>query len=480
VSDNFTAGEIKTAGETICYGATPGVIGSQTNAAGCDNSITYEWRHNGTTIDHTNAATYQPAASYSTVPGAHTFTRWAKDGACSTTPVQSTGQWVLTVNALPTVSGPTAAARCGAGTVTLSATASSSATIDWYSAAAGGNIVTGGTGTTSFTTPLINSSTTYYAQARNTNTSCVSAARTAVVATVNTVPDIAFVSPPAGLCTGSQATLTVNDKNNAGGSYCFTYECAACVHNPYLTGNDAPAAAACHWYSECVYGTANTFTVDAYDAGTLTVRAKAKTVFGCEDSTTDLTLPVAVACTYTGCTTPTLTLGTVGFTSSTTYSRNGLTISSPVTATYCNTRSYTNFNGGSSGAYKADCAANYYDAAYGNWFSWCLVKQYASKLCPRPWRVPTLEDHCLIVSGSTGDCGAKSSSDIRNGIGYRYTGYATTASCYNGDSYGCYWSSTVVDPNTPQKAYWLWFDKDNVEPTSKPGLERGAVVRCVQ
>jgi uncharacterized protein (TIGR02145 family) len=93
----FTPGAILTTGETICYGATPGVIGNNTAAVGGNSVITYEWRRNNTVISGATASSYTPAASYSQTDGAQTFTRWAKDGACSTTLVQSTGQWILTV-----------------------------------------------------------------------------------------------------------------------------------------------------------------------------------------------------------------------------------------------------------------------------------------------------------------------------------------------------------------------------------------------
>ena len=53
--------------------------------------------------------------------------------------------------------------RCGAGVVTLQASADAGI-INWYSVATGGNIE--GTGT-SFTTPIISQSTTYYAEAQN-------------------------------------------------------------------------------------------------------------------------------------------------------------------------------------------------------------------------------------------------------------------------------------------------------------------------
>jgi len=75
--------------------------------------------------------------------------------------------------------------RMLAGTVSLSATPPSGSTVDWYANSIGGNVLSGGLGVTTYTTPSISSTTTYYAQARNTTSGCVSSSRTAVVATVN-------------------------------------------------------------------------------------------------------------------------------------------------------------------------------------------------------------------------------------------------------------------------------------------------------
>jgi hypothetical protein len=73
----------------------------------------------------------------------------------------------------------TPASRCDAGSVTLSASGSS--TINWYTVATGGAPV--GTGL-SFTTPVLNNTTTYYAEAFN---GC-SSVRSPVLATVNNTP----------------------------------------------------------------------------------------------------------------------------------------------------------------------------------------------------------------------------------------------------------------------------------------------------
>lgn len=80
---------------------------------------------------------------------------------------------------MPTITAATPGSRAGEGTVNLGAT-SSAGTINWYTAATGGPSI--GTGT-SFTTPVISTTTTFYVDA--TNSGCTTATRTAIVATVN-------------------------------------------------------------------------------------------------------------------------------------------------------------------------------------------------------------------------------------------------------------------------------------------------------
>jgi hypothetical protein len=75
--------------------------------------------------------------------------------------------------------------RTNAGVVSLSATTGTGITADWYANSTGGNVLSGGSGTLSYTTPSISTTTTYYVQSRNISTGCVSSSRTAVVATVN-------------------------------------------------------------------------------------------------------------------------------------------------------------------------------------------------------------------------------------------------------------------------------------------------------
>ncbi|MFV0289612.1 MAG: hypothetical protein ACK5IJ_01740, partial [Mangrovibacterium sp.] len=82
-----------------------------------------------------------------------------------------------TVVISPTITGVTSTARGGSGSVTVSATASAGATIDWYSVAIGGKAFL--KDTTSFS-PTVSKSMIYYVEARNTTTECTSAERTPV------------------------------------------------------------------------------------------------------------------------------------------------------------------------------------------------------------------------------------------------------------------------------------------------------------
>lgn len=93
----------------------------------------------------------------------------------------------ITVNALPTISGSNGNSRCGTGTMTIDATASSGS-IEWFAATSGGSSLGSSSSGASWTTPSISSTTIYYAEADNGT--CVSASRTAVTATINANPTI--------------------------------------------------------------------------------------------------------------------------------------------------------------------------------------------------------------------------------------------------------------------------------------------------
>ncbi len=117
-----------------------------------------------------------------------------------------TSSVTLTFGTTPSITGTTEDSRCGPGTVTLGATASAG-TLDWYTVPAGGTSI--GTGT-SFVTPSITTTTTYYVEASLNG--CTSA-RTAVIATINPIPVITDTTPDSRCGPG---TLTLGALADSG------------------------------------------------------------------------------------------------------------------------------------------------------------------------------------------------------------------------------------------------------------------------
>lgn len=99
---------------------------------------------------------------------------------------------------------------CGTSSAAITATPVYGEFIDWYATATGGTALA--TNTTTFATPVISTTTTYYAQARNTK-GFVSAARTAVTALVYNTPVISSFSPAAADL-GTTVIITGTNFNN--------------------------------------------------------------------------------------------------------------------------------------------------------------------------------------------------------------------------------------------------------------------------
>jgi hypothetical protein len=95
--------------------------------------------------------------------------------------------------------------RCGTGTVSLSAVMANADTMNWYTAPTGGTAI--GTGS-SFVTPSISATTTYYVEAKNNICSSV---RTAVVANVATPPALTLSSNAATICESLSTDLITID-----------------------------------------------------------------------------------------------------------------------------------------------------------------------------------------------------------------------------------------------------------------------------
>lgn len=98
------------------------------------------------------------------------------------------------------ITNTTPGSRCGTGSVTLSATGTGTS-YKWYTAVTGGTAVFTGN---PFNTPSISANTTYYVSA--TNSGGCESSRTAVIATVNLVPQV-NLGPNVLICPGNSTTL---------------------------------------------------------------------------------------------------------------------------------------------------------------------------------------------------------------------------------------------------------------------------------
>ncbi len=115
-----------------------------------------------------------------TVNSTTTFYVVGINSGCSTTPVAVTATVVPT----PTFASTTPASKCDSGILTLSVAPNpSTATVNWYDQSVFGTSL--GSGTT-FTTPFLTNTTTYYAEVSNNG--CTNSIRSALNATINPLP----------------------------------------------------------------------------------------------------------------------------------------------------------------------------------------------------------------------------------------------------------------------------------------------------
>ena len=128
----------------------------------------------------------------------------------ATTASGCTGSATVNLTVTPAAPTATGGSTCGPGTVTLTASGGTPAggTYNWYVLSSGG-VASQSSTATSFTTPSISSTTTYYV---SYTSSGVESNRTAVTATVNPVPSSTFTATsPVGIGVSSTITYTGGD-----------------------------------------------------------------------------------------------------------------------------------------------------------------------------------------------------------------------------------------------------------------------------
>ncbi|WP_297868830.1 GEVED domain-containing protein, partial [uncultured Flavobacterium sp.] len=142
----------------VCSGAATNVaVTGQTSGV---LGISLQWYASTNNVDFTPVAdaTAATLATAALTEGTYFYCTVT----CATSGLSANSNTVFVEVYNPAITATTDAARCGTGTVTLGAEANASATINWYAAETGGASL--GTGTT-FTTPSIATTTTFYAEA---------------------------------------------------------------------------------------------------------------------------------------------------------------------------------------------------------------------------------------------------------------------------------------------------------------------------
>jgi hypothetical protein len=189
-------GSVTPSSSVICSNSTTSltVLGHSSGASiqwqeSDDNGVTDAWA-SVVGGSNANSTTYTTAALTTTK-----YFRAALTGGptgCAGTTYSTSAQISVNTISVPTITASSGAARCGNGTLSISATASAG-TIEWFDALnSGTSLGTSNSGAT-WTTPSTSVTTSYYAEA--VNGSCRSASRTAVSVTIaNPSPTVAVAS----------------------------------------------------------------------------------------------------------------------------------------------------------------------------------------------------------------------------------------------------------------------------------------------
>lgn len=135
-----------------------------------------------------------------------------------------------TINNIPNAPGTSGAARCGNGSVTVTATGGSNGQYRWYPQPSGGPPISGETGN-SYSTPALGSSTTYYVAINN---GTCEGERSEVQAVINAIPDppLINVDGSTNICIGDNITLS-------GPSGFSTYQWSTGDYTQAITVTDA-------------------------------------------------------------------------------------------------------------------------------------------------------------------------------------------------------------------------------------------------
>lgn len=196
----------------------------------------------------------------------------------------------LVVNPQPAVPSVTSANRCGAGTLTLSATRGANATeCRWYETASSENVLSN----ENRYQVSLSETTTYYVSSYNISTNCESG-RVPVLATINAVPAAPVIGNQAR-CGSGVVTLTAEVDDNA--TSCRWYRTSSATtslndgltYAPSVSGNQSFFVESYNENTNCVSTNRTEVVVSIYDIPTAAVLAP---VSNCGPGTFTVAKPV--------------------------------------------------------------------------------------------------------------------------------------------------------------------------------------------
>ncbi|MCC9166100.1 gliding motility-associated C-terminal domain-containing protein [Pontibacter harenae] len=215
VANNTISGE-----QTICSGSTSATLTGSTPTGGNGN-FTYLWEASQNGTDFADAAGTNNEQHYTPL-GAVTqnmwFRRTVRSANCQQVSSNTIKITVASALEAPVVANATV---CEGATATLQVTSPANGVVyKWYS-----NSGTLLETATTFTTPALSATTTYYAEASSTGTANCASSRTEVTVTVN--PALAggtVTSPQAEICSGTTpGTLLGEAPRGGNGSYTYQW-----------------------------------------------------------------------------------------------------------------------------------------------------------------------------------------------------------------------------------------------------------------
>jgi len=184
---------------SFCLNGDPGNIVGSIPVGGTGVYI-YQWQSSTDNVTFTNISAKTQSFDPPVINATTYYRRSISSGAC--VPPSISNVITMTVNPLPQVTAAGVSICQGTGATLTAASTDQNAVINWYAAASGGNILF--TGKT-FTTPVLNSGTTYYAEASDSNTGCTSATR--ATATVQIIQQLAAPIVTVQATTSSSITF---------------------------------------------------------------------------------------------------------------------------------------------------------------------------------------------------------------------------------------------------------------------------------